>query len=372
MSAYKGLLITKDLRWSELIQQLIENENIDITVMPEWKRTFQEQHSYHYIFADIDSIENPEQLKNNSKSSLIALTRSHDFLLARTWLVSGAKDVIVFPDEKERLIELVRYTRDQFRLQKETNAGYGTGQVHAFYSAKGGSGKTLLSVLAAQSLSIHHNLKVLLIDMNAQFGTADSLFGIQPIRSYYDLIPVLEELDIRHIQNVSNVHEETRVSILNGPANPAAAQTIPDELMNRIIRVASNHYDYIILDLPTNIDNLTFTGLSLAQHIHYIMTPDSLGMRAYKYAEDLFERFQIGRGEHFSLIVNRNHSKSELTVKDIVKIIGKEIQGTISADYFAIQPYLNMGESFFKKKKDKGASKVTRDMKKYVEELLKR
>ncbi|MBU8881362.1 AAA family ATPase [Bacillus sp. FJAT-29790] len=372
MSAYKGLLITKDLEWSELIQQLLENENIDITVMPEWKRTFQEQQSYHYIFADMDSIENPELLKNNSKSSMIALTRDHDFLLARTWLVSGAKDVIVFPDEKERLIELVRYTRDQFRLQAETSLGYGTGQVHAFYSAKGGSGKTLLSAIAAQSLSIHHNLKVLLIDMDAQFGTVDSLFGLQPIRSYHDLIPVMEELDIRHIQNVSNVHEETKVSILTGPANPAIAQTIPDELMTKIINVASNHYDYIILDLPTNIDNLTFTGLSLAQHIHYIMTPDSLGMRAYKYAEDLFERYQIGRGDQYSLIVNRNHPKSELTVKDIVKIIGRDVQGTVSGDYFAIQPFLNMGESFFKKKKDKGTTKVTKDMKKYIDEILKR
>lgn len=372
MSAFKGLLITRDVKWTELFLQLTENENITITTIPEWKRTFQEQHDYHYIFADMDLIEHPELLANSSKSSLIALTRTHDFLLARKWLVEGAKDVIVFPDEKERLVEFIRRTREQFRLQKETHTGYGTGQVHAFYSAKGGSGKTLLSSIAAQSLSIHHQLKVLLIDMNAQFGTVDSIFGIQPIRSYYDLIPVMEELDIRHIQNVSNVHEQTKVTLLTGPANPAKAQTIPDELLNKIIRVASNHYDFIILDMQTNIDNLTFTGLSLAQHIHYILTPESLGIRAYKYAEDLFERFQIGRGDHYSLLVNRKHPKSELTVKDIEKIIGKEVHGTVSSDYFAIQPYLNMGESFYRKKKDRGTSKVTREMKKYMEEVLKR
>ena len=37
-------------------------------------------------------------------------------------------------------------------------------------------------------------------------------------------------------------------------------------------------------------------------HIHYILTPDSLGLRAYKYAEELFEKFQLGQGDEFYLL----------------------------------------------------------------------
>ena len=153
----------------------------------------------------------------------------------------------------------------------------GQGQVHAFYSAKGGSGKTLLAALTSQSLSIHHDAKVLLVDLNAQFGNMEVLFALKPFRSYFDLIPVMEEMDIRHLQNIAHYHAETNVTIITGPADPAKAESIPDELITRLIKVARSQYDHIILDLPTNINNLTFTGLNEATHIHYILTPDSLG-----------------------------------------------------------------------------------------------
>lgn len=372
VSVYKGLLITKNQELlNDHIQQLISEESIDITVIAEWKRTFHEQQFFHYIFVDIDTIDFPHQQPASSGSILIALTENHEFDLARSWLVAGAKDVIVLPKEASRFKQLISKTREQYQFQKETEHGIGTGEVHAFYSAKGGSGKTLLSAIAAQSLSIHHESKVILIDLNAQFGNIDVIFGVQPFRSYYDLIPVIGEMDIRHIQNVSTIHQETKVTLLTGPANPAKSENLPDELIGKMIRVARNHFDYVILDLPSAMNNMTFTGLNDATHIHYIITPDSLGMRAYQYTEDLFERFQIGRGKDLSLIINRYHAKSELTKKDIEKIVHKESKGKFSADYFAIQPFINMGQSFYKKKKDKGNTKVSKEMKKYIDELKK-
>ena len=90
------------------------------------------------------------------------------------------------------------------------------------------------------------------------------LFALKPFRSYFDLIPVMEEMDIRHLQNIAHYHAETNVTIITGPADPAKAESIPDELITRLIKVARSQYDHIILDLPTNINNLTFTGLTEA------------------------------------------------------------------------------------------------------------
>jgi pilus assembly protein CpaE len=371
LSIFKGLLITKDQEWIDQLQTLLDEIKIDLTVVSEWKRSFQEQQHYHYIFVDLRTVEESQAFQTFSASVLIGLTDTHDFEQGRTWLVAGAKDIIVFPQEQHRLIDLIKVMNQKITFQKETEAGYGAGQVHAFYSAKGGSGKTLLAALASQSLSIHHDAKVLLIDLNAQFGNMEVLFALKPFRSYFDLLPVMEEMDIRHLQNIAHYHAETNVTIITGPADPAKAESIPDELISRLIRVARNQYDYIILDLPANINNLTFTGLNEAMHIHYILTPDSLGLRAYKYAKELFEKFQLGQGDEFYLLINRYHPKSELTIKDIEKILDRPTKGQIRSDYFSVQPYMNMGEAFYKKKKDKGSNKVSIDMKKYVDDLLK-
>ncbi|MDZ5474429.1 AAA family ATPase [Bacillus sp. 31A1R] len=371
MSTFKGLFITKNQEWVNELHSLLHDVNIEITVVSEWKRSFQEQQLNHYIFVDLEYVRDTQPFQNSS-SVVIGLTESNDFVQGRSWLVSGAKDVVIFPEEKNRLRDLIKNTYQQLKFQKETETGFGTGQVHAFYSAKGGSGKTLLAALSAQSLSIHHEKKVLLVDLNAQFGNIEVLFGSQPFRSYYDLIPVMEEMDIRHLQNIAHYHEDTKVTLITGPADPAKAESIPDELISRLIRIARNQYDYILLDLPSNINNLTFTGLNESTHIHYVLTPDSLGMRAYKYADDLFKRFQIGRGNELSILINRHHSKSELTKNDIEKIIDRETTGLIPSDYFSIQPSLNMGEAFYKRKKDKGSNKVSKEVKKYVDELTKR
>lgn len=372
MSNFKGLFISKNQVWKEQLSNLLNDDQIELTTVSDWKRTFLEQQHYHYIFVDLETIDDPRKLQIPSTSVLIGLTSEHDFEIGRELLVAGAKDLILFPEEEHRLNHLIKELNNQFLFQKEAESGYGTGQVHAFYSAKGGSGKTLLASMVAQSLSIHHQLKVLVIDLNAQFGNIDVLFGSQPFRSYYDLIPVMEEMDIRHIQNIGQYIEDANLTLITGPTDPAKAEQIPDELISRLIRVAKSQYDFVILDLPSSINNLSFTGLNEATHVHYVLTPDSLGLRAYKYAAEMFDRFQIGKNDNLSIIVNRVHSKLELTEKDISKILDQEVHGLIHSDFFSIQPTLNMGGAFFKKVKDKGSTKVAKDVKKYSDELMKR
>lgn len=370
MSKFNAILITKDQEWSERFKDLEGKHQLDLTVTPEWKKTIGNQHHYHYYFVDVDSVEYPNQLQFTSSSYIIGLSRTADFDQTREWLTAGAKDLVVFPKEQNRLEDLIRESKQQIQFHRETEIGYGSGEVHAFYSAKGGSGKTLLAAMMGQSLSVHHGQKVLIVDLNAQFGAIDSLFGLQPPRSYYDLIPVMDEMEMRHLQNIAIDDEENGVTIITGPSNPARAEEVSDELISKLIRVARSHYDYIILDLPSTINSITFTGLSEATRIHYVLTPDSLGMRCFKYANELFERFQLGVNGTLSIVLNRTHPKSELHKKDIEKIIAKNIDGTISSDFLGIQPYMNMGVSFFKKKKDKGSSKTSKDMKKYVEETI--
>ena len=137
MSTFKGLLITKDQEWIDQLQTLLDEIKIDLTVVSEWKRSFQEQQHYHYIFVDLRTVEESQAFQTFSTSVLIGLTDTHDFEQGRTWLVAGAKDIIVFPEEQHRLIDLIKVMNQKITFQKETEAGYGTGQVHAFYSAKG-------------------------------------------------------------------------------------------------------------------------------------------------------------------------------------------------------------------------------------------
>ena len=74
MSTFKGLLITKDQEWIDQLQTLLDEIKIDLTVVSEWKRSFQEQQHYHYIFVDLRTVEESQAFQTFSTSVLIGLT----------------------------------------------------------------------------------------------------------------------------------------------------------------------------------------------------------------------------------------------------------------------------------------------------------
>lgn len=369
MFQLNSLLLTDDEEWQAWFSEHAKKHELHLTITHDLRK-LKGQQNYNLYFLDVETV-SLEQVgsKMGSKSVIVALTRTEDFANSRDWLVSGAKDIIVFPREAARVESLIQEVVSHYKMQKEAEMGFGSGDVRVFYSAKGGSGSTVLATMMSQSLSMHQK-KVLLIDLNAQYGVTDSLFSIQPQRTYYDLLPVVNEMDLRHLKNIANDHEGTGVSIISSPSDPEKTEEITDELIAKMIRVGRMHYDHVIIDLPSAMNSITFTALNSATDLHYILTPDSLGLRAYKYANELFKRFSIGNGITQTLFLNKVHPKNEMTSSDIEKIIGKKINAKFTEDYFGMQPNINMGIGFFKSKKHKGDSKTARDMKRYIDSFV--
>lgn len=368
----KALAVTRQPEIVKQLEAIFHKHEIDLDVVEEWSLSFADRSIYTYYLIDQELIDPSHPPKPPARGYLIGLIRERNFEDLRRWIQWGADDVVVIPSEWELLSEYLQKTKQQ--LTENSHPFYpgnpdqanGLGQVLAFYSAKGGSGTTLLSTLAAQCLQVQLDQRVILIDLNAQFGGLEVVFGLEPHRSYDDLQPVLQELSINHIFNVSQKDAETGVQILLGPANPVRAEQIPEELVSRMIRVCRAHFDYVILDLPSSLNRISFTGLHEASSIYYLLTPDSLSLRAFKHAWRVFQRFQLGLHNHTHLVLNRKHKKAELTEQDIARLIDLPIAGSIRSDFFAIQPLLNMGKPFFRKKKEKG-SKVMQDIRQLLD-----
>ena len=370
MFQVNALLLTEDEEWQERFSEYAERNGLHLTVAKEMKKMLGQQH-YHIYFFDLDTVPLQQIIPQmTAMSAVIGLTRKENFEVSREWLIRGAKDIIVFPEEKLRFEALIQEIITQYTIQREADMGFGTGEVHTFYSAKGGSGCTILAAMMSQSLSVHYQKKVLLIDLNAQYGVTDALFSMQPQRSYYDLLPVVNEIEMRHIQNVANEHVDTGVFVISSPSDPEKTEQITDELIAKLIRVARAHFDHVILDLPSAMNSITFTALNAATKLHYVMTPDSLGLRSYKYANELFKKFSIGTGITKTLLLNKVHAKSEMTSSDIGKIIGTKVDAQFSDDFYGMQSNINMGTGFYRNKNHKGDSKVAKDMKKYIDSFV--
>ncbi|TMN23276.1 AAA family ATPase [Lentibacillus cibarius] len=302
--------------------------------------------------------------------TLTVLVENENFDEARKWMNVGADAIFIFPSEIDRFHEWLKEMDEQIKNRKDFmgNDEHGN-EVWAFYSAKGGSGKSTISAIVAQSLAIHEDKRVLLIDMNSQYGGQEPLFGLESGRSYEQLQIVLDELTPEHIMNVSN-QTVTGVNVLLGPSNPMKSADLPEYLLPKVIKVAKTYFDYVLLDLPTELSDRSYAGLSEATRVFYVLNGDSLSIRAFKQARSLFDRLALKNGDNFNVILNRDSSKSELQEKDVEKIIDEPIFTKISADFSGLQPMINMGYPFFEKKKDKGNNKVSRDVRKLVLQVM--
>ncbi|CAM3500804.1 AAA family ATPase [Hydrogenibacillus schlegelii] len=363
------------LTQNPLLARQVERELTDKGYSPlryaDW-REVTERGPYALVVVDQHAPLTPEAQERLMNAPLIVFLYEDQFTGAMAWLEAGAQAIFLYPAELEA------FRRHLDRLEtpgsdRKAPAGSGPrGKVLAFYSAKGGSGKTVLASLVAQQLSVLYQKATLLMDLNAQFGGVEALYNLEPRRSYLDLQPVIEELNEYHLKSVIARHVDAPLDLLLGPADPDKATYIEEELLTRVFQLARRHYDFIVLDLPSALNVQSFSGLKSADHIYYVLTPDSLAIRAFKHVKPIFERYHLQQAAHVSLIINRVHRKSEITPKDIERLLPLPIAATVRAQYFTLQPYQNMGKPFYTSRQRPAQLKsLTQDLKPLVESLVK-
>ncbi|WP_070120414.1 AAA family ATPase [Bacillus marinisedimentorum] len=313
-------------------------------------------------------------------ATIIYITDEQDFQLLRNVTRAGAADFFVMPDEASllsgRLDGIVKSAEERKLQEKETavsvqNFRRGRGQILAFYSGKGGSGRSIISSVFSQTMKLESTAQVLLMDLNLQFGGTETFLSIESNRSIADLQPVIDELNESHIRNVAQKEKFSQLEVLLSPRDAETAETLTDEFVERLLRTARRSYDFVIVDLPTVMDEVTYTALEEADAIYYVMTPDTPSIQILKQAEKLFSRLGINVKGRMSLIVNGISRENEINANDIKNTIDYPLEAKIRRDFKGVQTAVNQGEPLRKSQNEKKLSAFSKDVRKWVLGKLK-
>src|SRR5690606_32570218 len=138
------------------------------------------------------------------------------------------------------------------------------GQIITVYSPQGGVGTTTVATSLASGL-MREGSKVLLVDADLQFGDVGVMLNLQSQSTMVELIPDVDDLDIELFENIVATHD-SGLKVLLGPSRPEYSEDVEKnpEALSQIIRKIAEHYDFVVIDTSTRIDDLLLSLFDVA------------------------------------------------------------------------------------------------------------
>ncbi|RJG25027.1 AAA family ATPase [Massilia cavernae] len=216
------------------------------------------------------------------------------------------------------------------------------GKVLAFISCKGGSGATFISTNFGYALATLADKKVLLIDLHGQFGDATLYVSDQkPAMTVSDVCGQIARIDGAFLDSCL-VHVTPGFGILAAADDPSHAIDLKPEHMDTILRVARQHYDYIVLDVGRQIDAISLRALDNADGIYPVLQLALPDIRDGRRLLDIFRSLGYPV-EQTRLIVNRYEKGGKLRLQDLQNALGADVMHTVPNDYIAATDSVNQG-----------------------------
>jgi pilus assembly protein CpaE len=231
----------------------------------------------------------------------------------------GAKEYIIKPFDYDNLVGTIRTTYEKYKerlVNLTVSANHiRNSEVIALFSSKGGVGKSVLSLNTAIVLSKKENKKVLLIDMDLQFG------DISMLVNQYNKKTIMDAVDDGQIDSYENIKPylykyNDNFDILFAPGKPEAAEYITKETVEKIMHAIKNQYDVIVVDTGINFNDNTLYILDMAQKILMVSTMEIVALKNTKLGLKVMESLGYEK-DKVKLVINRFNSNYGISKKEV-------------------------------------------------------
>lgn len=140
--------------------------------------------------------------------------------------------------------------------QRETSGGPALGKVIAVTQARGGIGATTVAVnlacnLVGKSTLFHkaEKRRVALLDLDLQFGNTNVFLDLEDNGGFLQLLEAGKEPDARFVASAMQSHP-LGIDVLSAPVQVVPLHAVPVRLVEQILDLLQQQYDYIVVDLP--------------------------------------------------------------------------------------------------------------------------
>ena len=193
-------------------------------------------------------------------------------------------------------------------------------RVITIFAGKGGCGRSFVAVNLAVALSAGGTRRVLIVDLDLQFGDVAIMLKLNPERSIAGGIAMAGRLDEPGLRSLVT-HYRPGVDALLAPASPAQGEHVRRELIVEMLDVARPLYDFIVIDTPALVTDQVLAALDMSDWFIPIVTPDLPTLKTVRLTVEMFDMLDYPRDRRL-LVFNRANTQVGLTPADVEEAVG--------------------------------------------------
>lgn len=285
--------------------------------------------------AQLEALERIQGARGSMQTVLLLEQESSDVLLRA--LRMGVREVVPVTALERDLVPALR------RLQRlASERGDRRAKVLSFFSCKGGSGATFLAANLGYALAQAPETRVLLIDLNLQFGDAHLLVSDRkPTMSIADLAREIERVDLAFLK-ASMLDILPNYGLIPSPEDPTHAREVRPAHIDSLLALARSEFDYVILDLGRSLDAVTVRALDQSDFVMPVLQVTVPFVREARRFLQLLRSLDYPSAKVRPL-VNRYLKSAELTLDDVTRALGMDVFATIPNHYSSVAASVNQG-----------------------------
>lgn len=278
-----------------------------------------------------------------SQIIIMSVQSEADYL--RRAMLAGARDFLMKPFSGDELVTAIRRVyetrpvqalapvvspRQPQRNNRQPEAvQQREGKIVAVFSPKGGIGCTTIAVNLAVALADKGSSTVL-VDGSLQFGDVAVMLNLKSSTTIIDLVERTDELDYDLVSSVVTSHN-SGLKVLPAPSRPEMAELVTETHIKKLLQALRQMYDFVIIDTASSLDDVSLAMLDVADRIVLVARQNLPTLKNVSRFFDLSEGLDYETGK-IMLVVNHGSNKLNISIKDIVDSLKRQIVGVVPED----------------------------------------
>jgi len=264
-----------------------------------------------------------------------AVPPNHQLLLEA--MRCGVQDFLPKPVDVDSLKEILSRFIQDLDLKDHSSLD----RLIVVMGAKGGVGATTVAVNLGVQLSTYARKRVALLDFARPLGNAHLLLDLHPKFGVRDAVDNMDRLDSHFFAGLLTRHK-TKLEILGGATQAEEWQTIAIPPLERVVNVAQNNFDIVLLDLGSQFSSEWSTVLRMARMILVVAEANVPALWTMERRLLAMKGFGIDP-DRTRVILNRWHKGDEDVLKSIQKDINRPVFACLPNDFRMASASVNLG-----------------------------